>query len=567
MADSHAETASNATPEIVEKPDAESRDENDKTTYEPIAAETRNHHLTVQKTDSHGSRPLDRCWSLNDGYSIGAADEEVDNNGVSQEQAQTDGAAGSESELLVGWEENDPMNPRNLSLLRRWLIVIIISVGSICVTCTSSMYVMTYAQLMEEFHCSREVATLGLTTYIFGLGVGPLFLGPLSEFYGRRIIYIVSFTFFVIWLIPCAVAQNIQTMIVVRFFSGLAGSAFLSVAGGTVGDLFARNELAAPMMIYTASPFVGPELGPLVGGFINEFSTWRWTFYVLLIWSGAMLVAITVFVPETYHPVLLKRKAIKLRAETGDQRYIAPMEKTKKSILQTIIQSIYRPMLLLTLEPMCLNLCIFSAILLGILYLFFGAFQTVFSGVYGFSLWQVGCSFLGIFVGMMFAILSDPLWRKNYARLERNHTAAAGEKAEFMPEWRLPPAIGGGPFVTVGLFIFAWTTYPNVHWIAPIIGSALFGTGTVLVYSGIFTFLVDAYPLYAASALAANSFARSSFAGIFPLFGTYMYQRLGNQWATTLLAFLTLAMLPFPYIFFRYGKQIRKKSRFATSMT
>lgn len=133
MADSHAETASNATPEIVEKPDAESRDENDKTTYEPIAAETRNHHLTVQKTDSHGSRPLDRCWSLNDGYSIGAADEEVDNNGVSQEQAQTDGAAGSESELLVGWEENDPMNPRNLSLLRRWLIVIIISVGSICV--------------------------------------------------------------------------------------------------------------------------------------------------------------------------------------------------------------------------------------------------------------------------------------------------------------------------------------------------------------------------------------------------------------------------------------------------
>lgn len=69
--------------------------------------------------------------------------------------------------------------------------------------------------------------------------------------------YIVSFTLFVIWLIPCAVAQNITTMLVARFFNGLVGSAFLSVAGGTVGDLFLRQDLQAPMMIYTASPFIG----------------------------------------------------------------------------------------------------------------------------------------------------------------------------------------------------------------------------------------------------------------------------------------------------------------------
>lgn len=130
-------------------------------------------------------------------------------------------------------------------------------------TCTSSMYVMTYKQITQEFGCSTEVATVGLTTYIFGLGVGPLFLAPLSEFYGRRKIYLVSFTLFLIWMIPCAVAQNIETMLVVRFFSGLSGAAFLSVAGGTVGDMFNRHELAGPMMLYTASPFVGPELGPL----------------------------------------------------------------------------------------------------------------------------------------------------------------------------------------------------------------------------------------------------------------------------------------------------------------
>lgn len=88
---------------------------------------------------------------------------------------------------------------------------------------------------------------------------------------------------------------------------------------------------------------------------------------------------------------------------------------------------------------MCLNLCIFSAILLGILYLFFGAFQLVFSTVYGFEQWQRGCSFLGLFVGMACAILTDPFWRRNYARLERKHEEAAGKTEDFLPEWRLPP--------------------------------------------------------------------------------------------------------------------------------
>ena len=109
-----------------------------------------------------------------------------------------------------------------------------------------------------EFGNSRIVATLGLALYVFGLGLSPMFLGPLSEFYGRRPIYILAYIFFTIWLIPCAAAQNIQTMLVARFLDGFSGSAFLSVAGGSVGDMFTRDQLQAPMMVYTASPFIGP---------------------------------------------------------------------------------------------------------------------------------------------------------------------------------------------------------------------------------------------------------------------------------------------------------------------
>lgn len=313
--------------------------------------------------------------------------------------------------------------------------------------------------------------------FILGLGIGPMLLGPLSEFYGRRPIYLASFTFFLIWIIPSAVANNIQTMIIARFLDGLSGSAFLSVAGGTVGDLFNRQQLQLPMLIYTASPFVGPSIGPLVGGFINQYASWRWTFYVLIIWSAANLAMIFFLVPETYHPVLLRLKARNLRKSTGEERWHAPMEKTNKSIPKTIAMSLQRPFQLLFLEPMCLNLCLFSAILLGILYLFFGAFPIVFGGNHDFTLSQTGMSFLGIFVGMILGCVTDPFWHKNYVRLIKQREERTGEVGGSEPEYRLPPAIAGAVLVPIGLFMFGWTTYRSVHWIVPIIGSCIFGMG------------------------------------------------------------------------------------------
>ncbi|RFU29946.1 hypothetical protein B7463_g6396, partial [Scytalidium lignicola] len=522
---------------------------------------------TVSRTQSRTAslRSISQVRS-NNGYGVS---EPVDNS--EGEEGGVDVEAGTaeadKDPFEVHWEngEQDPMNPRNMAHLRKWLIVMIVSSSSLSVTCTSSIYTSTYDQMTKEFHVSELIATLGLSMFIMGLGMGPMLLSPLSEFYGRRPIYLCSFSMFIIWIIPSAVAKNIQTMVIARFFDGISGSAFLSVAGGTVGDMFNREQLQFPMLVYTASPFVGPALGPLIGGFVNQYTHWRWTFYLLLIWAGVQLSLIFFLVPETYHPVLLRHKAQKIRKETGDERWKAPIEKSNKSIPRTIGYSLLRPFQLLFLEPMCTNLCLFSAILLGILYLFFGAFPLVFQTNHGFTLSQVGLSFLGMFVGMLAAAATDPFWHRNYVRLIKQREEATGEKGGSEPEYRLPPAIAGAVLVPIGLFMFAWTTYPSVHWIVPIVGSAIFGMGTILVFTGIFTFLVDAYPLYAASSLAANSFARSSFGAAFPLFGVQMYHKLGDQWASSLLAFLTVAMMPFPYLFFKYGKQLRGKSRFASA--
>ncbi|KAF2641112.1 benomyl/methotrexate resistance protein [Massarina eburnea CBS 473.64] len=435
-----------------------------------------------------------------DGYTLFSQnddDDDDDDDGPPKKSSGGTGACEPEPHLVKFEGDADPMNPRSMTRLRRWAIVLIVSSSSLCV------------QLIPEFHTSRLVCTIGLSLFVAGLGTGPMVLSPLSEFFGRRPIYICSFTFFLIFTIPCAVARNIETLLVVRFLHGLAGSAFLSVAGGTVGDMFARHELSAPMMVYTASPFIGPELGPLIGGFIVQNTTWRWCFYVLTIWSGLQLALIVSFVPETYHPVLLRQKAIRLRKETGNEQWIAPIEKLSRSIFKTVLWSCIRPFQLLFFEPMCLNLCILSAILLGILYLFFGAFPLVFQNNHGFTIWQTGLSFLGLFVGMITGISSDPLWRRVYGRLVRQREEQGGEPGGSEPEFRLPSTIVGA-------------------WVVPI---AIFGK-------------LMPYPLYAASALAANSFARSYFAAAFPLFGVQMYNKLGYQWATSLLAFLALAMAP-----------------------
>ncbi|PSS03454.1 major facilitator superfamily domain-containing protein [Coniella lustricola] len=367
----------------------------------------------------------------------------------------------------------DPWCPRSKGTVRKWAIVAIASAGSFCVTCASSIYTSTYTQMDAEFDCSHIVATLGLSTFVTGIALGPMW-SPLSEFYGRRPIYLVSFAVFAIWIIPCAVAKNIETIIIARFFQGLAGSAFLSVSGGTVSDLFTPEKMAHPMTLFTASPFLGPCVGPLMGGFINSNVNWRWTHYFMIMWAFCMFVAIFFIVPETYHPVVLKKKAKHLRKTTGDDRWKAPIEKSNKSVGRTVGRALLRPFQILAFEPMALVLNIHSALLLGILYLFFGAFAIVFEGAYGFNLWQTGLAFLGMLVGMFCGTLTSGLWMKVRARL----VAKNGGKVE--PEFRLPSVMVGSVFVTIGMFWFAWTTMPSVHWIVPIIGSGVFGLGVSL---------------------------------------------------------------------------------------
>ncbi|KAL4750710.1 hypothetical protein BDW72DRAFT_203714 [Aspergillus terricola var. indicus] len=401
----------------------------------------------------------------------------------------------------------------------------IVRTGSICVsiqTCASSICTATYEQMTAEFNTPSLLATTGLSSFVLGIGLGPNLVDA------HHLDHSIG------------VGTNIETLIAGRFFQGFAGGTFLSVAGGTVGDIFVKDEIQKPMAVVSLAPFVGPTLGPVLGGFIHYNAQRRWTYYFVMISSGILLVLIVLLAPET-------RVHIKARHESESEPSSSSHyhEGGRSPALST---SLFRPFQMLLTEPMCLCLDLYSAILLGTLYLFFGAFS-------------FGLTFLGIIAGMLVAAASNPIWNNIRVHLMSHDQEAAVSRAE--PEHQLLPAILGSSLIPIGLFWFGWTMNSTVRWIVPILGSAVFGCGMVLVFTGVFTYLVDAYPQYTASALAGNGFVRCTFAAAFPLFGNQMYEKLGYQWATSVLAFLTFAMMPFPDLFFKYGKALRNRSRLA----
>ncbi|KDR77915.1 hypothetical protein GALMADRAFT_244882 [Galerina marginata CBS 339.88] len=470
-----------------------------------------------------------------------------------------------EEKAVVDSDDHDPFQvfleedelPHNQGLWRKWMSVVVISSAALCVTCASSMAGFTEDGVAQQFQVSKEVAILSISLFIGGLGLGPLLFGPLSEVYGRNIVYRVSYGLLLVFNFPVAFAPNIAIYLIFRFITGFCGSAFLSVAGGSVSDLFTDSNVANPMALYTISPFIGPVFGPLLSGFINQNLNWRWTYYILNMWAFTEWVALVLVVPETYVPLLVKLKAIRLRHSTGEQRYWAPLERDQKGLLHSITVSCYRPFQLLFFDRMAFLLDLWTALILGILYLTFQAFPVIFMKARSFNTQSTGMSFLGIGLGMLIAISTQPYWNRLYAR------ASEMNDGRVPPETRLIMGEVGGVLVPIGLFWIAFTTYRSVPWVVPIIASVPFGSGIYFVFTSTFSYLVTAYRPIAASAMASNSAMRSIFAAAFPLFAGGMYNKLGTVGATALLAGLTAIMTPLPFIFRRIGAGERLKSRFA----
>ena len=277
--------------------------------------------------------------------------------------------------------------------------------------------------------------------------------------------------------------------------------------------------------------------------------------------SGALAVATLLIARETYGPTLLKRKTKRLQLETGNMQLRSKLDQNI-SIKAFWKRSLLRPLKLMTLSLICALMSLHMAAVYGILYLLFTTFTFVFEGNYGFSASIVGLVYIGLGVGMLIGLF---LLGAGSDRLMK-HLAKKHNNGVPKPEYRLPPMIYSSPFIPVGLFIYGWSAQYHVQWFVPIFGTSLVGIGLLGAFMCINTYLIDAYTLYAASALAANTILRSILGAVFPLFALQMYNSLGLGWGNSLLAFLTLALCLVPIIFYRYGEAIRTNPRWEVKL-
>lgn len=461
---------------------------------------------------------------------------------------------------IVEFVENDKENPMTAwSDTRKWFQTVNLGIICFMVAFASGVITGDMEGPRQTFDVSEEVIILSVSLFVVGFGVGPLVFAPLSEEFGRQIIYNTTLLIAVIFIIPCAVAQNIATLLVCRLIDGIAFSAPMTLIGGSLSDIWPTKSRGVAMAVFSAAPFLGPVMGPLIGGFIGDNAGWRWIYWVMLIFSGCVYVYSFIVIPETHHPTILKRRAQHLRKITRDLRYKTAKEISPQPFMTTMTVTLKRPVQLL-FEVIVFLVTLYMSVVYGLLYMFFFAYPIIFMEGKGWSASMTGLTFIPIAVGVILSSVIAPWINTDYNRRAQPYR----DRGEVPPpELRLYPMMIGCWFVPIGLFVFAWTSYPTISWVGPTLAGFPCGLGFLMLYNAANNYMVDSYQHYAASALAAKTCIRSFWGAAVPLFTIQMYHKLGYEWAGSLMAFIALACCVIPYLFFFFGASIRQKSKYA----
>ncbi|SMN20401.1 similar to Saccharomyces cerevisiae YLL028W TPO1 Polyamine transporter that recognizes spermine, putrescine, and spermidine [Maudiozyma saulgeensis] len=454
---------------------------------------------------------------------------------------------------------NDPMHPFNWPLRKKIIICVVLCLDCICISMTSSIFASGVQQICEIYNVIQVVAILGVTLFVLGFAASPIIYAPLSEIYGRKGVLIISAFGFTLFQFAVATAENLQTIMICRFFGGLIGAAPMAVVPAAFADMFDTNMRGKAICLFSLGVFVGPILAPVMGSYIAQHTTWRWLEYVVGCFAAAVFVATVLFFEETHHPTILVAKAKQMRKDTGNWGIHAAHENVELSIRDIVQNTISRPIVMLATEPVLLVVTIYNSFVYGILYLMLEAYPIVFVEGYGFYT-NGELPYIALIIGMLVCAIFIWYMDSDYLRRVR-------AKGGLVPEARLYPMIVSGVVFPIGILWFCWTgNYPDkIHWICPTIAGAFIGFGLMGIFLPCLNYIIESYLLVAASAVAGNTFLRSGFGAAFPLFAGYMFHGMGTGWAGLLLGLFSAALIPVPLLLLKYGPGIRKRSRFAYS--
>jgi multidrug resistance protein len=186
---------------------------------------------------------------------------------------------------VVSWDgPNDQQNPQNWTDRKKWTNVAILSILTIITPLGSSMFAPAIPKIMAEFHSTDgTTATFILSIYILGFAFGPLIIAPLSEIYGRWVMYNIGNALFVVFTVGTALSNGIGMMMAFRFLMGLAGAVPITIGSGSIADMMPVQKRGRAMSAWALGPMLGPCLGPVAGGYLTQDAGWRWVFWLIAI--------------------------------------------------------------------------------------------------------------------------------------------------------------------------------------------------------------------------------------------------------------------------------------------
>jgi MFS transporter, DHA1 family, multidrug resistance protein len=382
-----------------------------------------------------------------------------------------------------------PIFGRFTLILSRLGIGAVLAYTCLCSTFTSSIFSASTETVSLVFGVSVEVAILSTSLFVLGYAFGPLIWGPFSELQGRKLPITIAIFGFTLFNFAVASADNLQTIMICRFFTGFFGSGPLAIVAAVFADMFDNTQRGTAIVIFASMVFMGPMLGPFIGGFVQaSYLGWRWNVYFPGIMGCAALFLIIFVVKESYPPKILVSKASELRRRTKNWGIHAKQEEVEVDLNELITKNFSRPLRLLVTEPVIFLVTLYMSFIYGLLYCFLTAYPLVFAGVHHIKPGVSGLPFFGMVLGI-FIVAAYIIWD---SKAYNKKLAANGGIP--VPEWRLPPVIIGGVVFSAGLFWFGWTGFTDsIPWIVPTLSGLFTGFGLLAIFICLFNYIIDSY--------------------------------------------------------------------------